>query len=113
AVDVDYELLPVVMDPVAGMQPDSPATRLQENDTSSEIAGGGAHAAVAEDEVVEESENLSQNVSDKAHFHEGDLEAGWNEAEVVVERTYKTSFVHQSYIEPQSITVVPSTTGQQ
>ena len=39
AVDVDYELLPPVMDPVAGMQPGAPATRLQENDTTSEIAG--------------------------------------------------------------------------
>src|SRR6266480_3929308 len=113
AVDVDYELLPVVMDPVAGMQPGAPATRLQENDTTSEIAGGGAHAAVSEDEVVDTDEDLSQNVSDKAHYREGDMEAGWNEAEAVVECTYRTSFVHQSYIEPQSITVVPSTSGQQ
>ncbi|MGH2480298.1 MAG: xanthine dehydrogenase family protein molybdopterin-binding subunit, partial [Ktedonobacteraceae bacterium] len=32
---------------------------------------------------------------------------GWREAEVVLERTFETSTVHQSYIEPQSITVVP------
>src|SRR5258708_27190413 len=113
AVDVDYELLPVVMDPVAGMQPGAPATRLQENDTTSEIAGGGAHAAIAEDEEADTDEKLSQNVSDKAHFHEGDIEAGWNEAEGGVERTYRTSFVHQSYIEPQSITVVLSAAVQQ
>ena len=112
-VDVDYELLPVVMDPVAGMQPGAPAARLQENDTTSEIAGGGAHAAVAEDEVADTDEELSQNVSDKAHYREGDMEVGWNEAEVVIERTYRTSFVHQSYIEPQSITVVPSASGSQ
>src|SRR5258706_261299 len=113
AVDVDYELLPVVMDPIAGMEPGAPAARLQENDTTSEIAGGGAHAAVSEDEVADTDEDLSQNVSDKAHYREGDMEVGWNEAEAVVERTYRTSFVHQSYIEPQSITVVPSTSGQQ
>src|SRR5579884_3021956 len=113
AVDVDYEQLPVVMDPIAAMQPGAPRARLQENDTTSEIAGGGAHASVTEDEVADTDEELSQNVSDKAHYHEGNIEAAWNEAEVVVERTYRTSFVHQSYIEPQSITVVPSTTGQQ
>lgn len=113
AVDVDYEILPVVMDPIAAMQPGAPETRLQESDTTSEIAGGGAHAAVAEDEVADTDEDLSQNVSDKAHYREGDMEAGWNEAEAVIERTYRTSFVHQSYIEPQSITVVPSTSGQQ
>ncbi|HLH63435.1 MAG TPA: xanthine dehydrogenase family protein molybdopterin-binding subunit [Ktedonobacteraceae bacterium] len=113
AVDVDYEQLPVVIDPITAMLPGAPRARLQENDTTSEIAGGGAHAAVAEDEVADTDEELSQNVSDKAHYHEGNMESGWNEAEVVVERTYRTSFVHQSYIEPQSITVVPSTTGQQ
>src|SRR5712692_581697 len=114
AVDVEYEVLPAVMDPVAAVQPGSPLARIQEKDTTSEIAGGGAHAAVAEEEVEDtQKEDLSQNVSDKAHYHGGDMDAGWREAEVVVERTYKTSFVHQSYIEPQSIMVEPSRSGHQ
>jgi CO/xanthine dehydrogenase Mo-binding subunit len=112
AVDVAYELLPAVVDPVTAMQPGSALARIQEKDTTSEIAGGGAHAAVSEEEVVEtDKEDLSQNVSDKAHFHGGDMDAAWREAEVIVERTYTTSAVHQSYIEPQSIMVVPSTSG--
>src|SRR5579884_4135013 len=107
-VDVDYEELPVVLDPEAAMQPGSPLTRVYVKETSSEIAGGGAHAAVSEDQVAEEDqEQLSENVSDKAHLHGGNMEEGWREAEVVVERTYRTSVVHQSYIEPQSITVLP------
>ncbi len=114
AVDVDYELLPVVIDPVAGMQPSAPQTRTQEQDQGSEIAGGGAHAAVAEEEVEEkEDRELSANVSDKAHLHAGDMNAAWNEAAVIIERSYRTSVVHQSYLEPQSITVVPSASGQQ
>lgn len=114
AVDIDYELLPVVIDPLAGMQPGSSLTILQKKEITSEIAGGGAHAAVSEEQVGEkEQENLSPNVSDKVHMHTGDIEAGWREAEVVVERTYRTSIVHQSYIEPQSITVVPSASGHQ
>src|SRR6266852_5795149 len=114
AVDVEYEVLPAVIDPVAAVQPGSPLARIQEKDTTSEIAGGGAHAAVAEEEVEDtQKEDLSQNVSDKAHYHGGDMDAGWREAEVVVERTYTTSFVHQSYIEPQSIVVVPSASGRQ
>ena len=114
AVDVEYEVLPAVMDPVAAVQPGSPLARIQEKDTTSEIAGGGAHAAVAEEEVEDtQKEDLSQNVSDKAHYHGGDMDAGWREAEVVVERTYKTSFVHQSYIEPQSIMVEPSRSAHQ
>ncbi len=112
AVDVEYEPLEVVMDPVAAMRPGASLTRLLVKETSSEIAGGGAHAAVTEEELSDtDKEELSQNVSDKAHLHAGDIEAGWREAEVVVERTFKTSIVHQSYIEPQSITVVPDASG--
>ncbi|HEV2581652.1 MAG TPA: xanthine dehydrogenase family protein molybdopterin-binding subunit [Ktedonobacteraceae bacterium] len=112
-VDVEYEELPVVLDPLAAMQPGAPLTRLYVKETASEIAGGGAHAAVSKEEVAEvDTETLSENVSDKAHMHEGDMEAGWREAEVVVERTYYTSSVHQSYIEPQSITVAPGISKQ-
>jgi len=112
AVDVDYDPLPPVLDPVAAMKPDSPLARTRKEGEVSEIAGGGAHASVSKDEEEEADEDLSQNVSDKAHFRAGNMEEGWHEAEVVVEHTYKTSFVHQSYVEPQSITVAPGAPGQ-
>ncbi len=114
AVDVDYEPLSVIVDPVAALAPDAPLARLRSENEVSEIAGGGAHASVATEEVVDEQEEeLSKNVSDKTHLKFGDIEEGLREAEVIVERTYKTSSVHQSYIEPQSITVVPSPSGHQ
>jgi CO/xanthine dehydrogenase Mo-binding subunit len=114
AVDVDYEPLPVVLDPLTALAPDSPLARSRSKDEVSEIAGGDAHAAVAKEEGEEEpKEDLSQNVSDRAHFHLGDITAGFGEAEIVVERTYTTHPVHQSYMEPQSITVVPSPSSHQ
>jgi CO/xanthine dehydrogenase Mo-binding subunit len=113
AVDVEYVELPVVLDPLAAMQTGAPLARIYVKETASEIAGGGAHAAVSEEEVAEvDTETLSENVSDKAHMHNGDMEAGWREAEVVIERTYHTSSVHQSYIEPQSIAVAPGISKQ-
>jgi len=113
AVDVDYEPLAAVIDPLAAMQPGSPLARERKEDEVSEIAGGGAHAAVArEAETEADQEELSLNVSDKAHLHMGDIAAGWREAEVVVERTFHTSMVHQSYLEPQSIIVAPDHFGQ-
>src|SRR2546430_2743739 len=104
--------LPIFMDPVAAMRPDASLARIFVKETSSEIAGGGAHAAVSEEQVAEvDEQEFSQNVSDKVHMHAGDMEAGWQEAEVIVERTFTTSVVHQSYMEPQSITVVPDDYG--
>ncbi len=112
AVEVDYEPLPVVIDSATALKPDSPLARSRSEDEVSEIAGGGAHAAVSEESVEEEPvEDLSQNVSDKAHIHFGDIEAGFREAEVIIECTYGTRPVHQSYLETQSITVVPSPSG--
>ncbi len=114
AVDVDYEPLPVIIDPVAALAVDAPLARSRVENEVSEIAGGGAHAAVASGEVIEEQEeDLSKNVSDKTHLKFGDIEAGLREADVIVEHSYKTSSVHQSYMEPQSITVVPSSAGHQ
>src|SRR2546421_12867925 len=113
AVDVEYEPLDVVMDPVTAMRPDASLARIFVKETSSEIAGGGAHAAVSEEQVAEvDEQEFSQNVSDKAHMHAGDMEAGWQEAEVIVVRTFTTSVVHQSYMEPQSITVLPDDYGR-
>ncbi len=109
AVEVDYDPLPVVIDSAAALKPKSPLARLRNKDEVSEIAGGDVHAAVSEESVEEEPvEDLSQNVSDKAHINTGDIEAGFRAAEVIVERTYGTRPVHQSYLETQSITVVPS-----
>ncbi len=113
-VDVEYEQLPVVSDPRAAMQPDSPLTRVLNKVVKSEISGGGTHAAVPEDEgddAAQETEVLSENVSDKGHLALGNMEEGWSESEVVVERTFETSIVHQGYIEPQSITIVPDRQG--
>jgi CO/xanthine dehydrogenase Mo-binding subunit len=113
AVDVDYEPMPPVLDPVTAMQPMSPLARARKEGEVSEIAGGGAHAAVSKEEEEEvEEEEFSQNVSDKVHLHAGNMEEGWREAEVVIEHTYRTSFVHQSYLEPQSITVDPGAYGR-
>src|SRR5436190_21998834 len=95
------------------MQPGAPEARTRKEGEVSEIAGGEAHAAVSKEEEEPDTEELTENVSDKAHFHLGNIEEGWREAEVVVERTYNTSFVHQSYIESQSIIVAPNPSGQQ
>lgn len=109
AIDIDYEPLPVIIDPEAALAPDAPLARLRKEDEVSEIAGGEAHAAVSGAQVKEEEqEALSENVSDKTHYRIGDITAGFKDADVVVEHTYKTHPVHQSYLEPQSITVSPS-----
>src|SRR5258708_13633581 len=104
AVEVDYDPLPVVIDPEAAIRPDSPLAR--SHSEISATTGGGEHAVVQEEE-------RSQNVSQTPPLRIGDIEVGLHEAEVVVEYSYRTHPVHQSYLEPQSVTVAPGPSGQQ
>jgi len=109
AVEVDYEPLPVVIDPETAIRPDSPPARSSHE--VSAVDGGGAHAAIAQEGATVEEEKQSPNVSPTRPLKMGDIEVGLREAEVVVECSYRTHPVHQSYMEPQSVTVAPSASG--
>src|SRR5207248_9783391 len=106
AVEVDYDPLPVVIDPEAAIRPDSPLVRSRSETEAA--TGGGEHAATPQVGVATKEEGLSQNVSQTPPMKMGDIEAGLREAEVVVECTFRTHPVHQSYMEPQAVTVAPS-----
>jgi CO/xanthine dehydrogenase Mo-binding subunit len=102
AVDVDYDPLPVVLDPEHALQPASPPARVFSTSAASEedqhLAGGQQRASGAAP---------SPNVSALPPLIVGDVEAGLSEADKVVEDTYHTLPVHQSYMEPQTVTVAP------
>ncbi len=82
-VEVTYEPLPHVTDVDAAMQPDAPIIR----------------ADAADDSVPE---GMHPNVVRYMEFGRGDLEAGFAEADAIVEQTYKTEATHQGYIEPHA-----------
>src|SRR5947208_2929318 len=109
AVEVDYEPLPAIIDPEASIRADSPLVR--SSGETGVVAGGGEHATVPQEGAKVEEEGRSQNVSQTPPLKMGDIEAGLHEAEMVVECTYRTHPVHQSYMEPQSVTVAPSPSG--
>ncbi|HYX49165.1 MAG TPA: molybdopterin cofactor-binding domain-containing protein, partial [Ktedonobacteraceae bacterium] len=111
AVEVDYEPLPAVIDPEAAIRADSPLTR-SDNEKRA-VAGEVGHTTVPQEGVKVEEEERSQNVSQTPPLRVGDIESGLREAEVVVECSYRTHPVHQSYMEPQSVTVAPSSSGHQ
>lgn len=105
AVEVDYDPLPAVIDPEAATQPDSPPAR---SHRQLETANGEVGIPQA---IRSEEEGLSPNVSQTPLLQLGDIEAGLREADVVVECRYHTRPVHQSYMEPHSVTVAPSLSG--
>ncbi|MGH8598898.1 MAG: xanthine dehydrogenase family protein molybdopterin-binding subunit, partial [Gammaproteobacteria bacterium] len=84
-IEIDYEVLPHVIDVQQAMRPDAP--RLHDDLFTSGI---------------EPKPKTPSNVASRTEFSIGDLAQGFAEAEVVVEREYTTQAVHQGYIEPHA-----------
>ena len=82
-IDVDYEVLPHVLTIDAALAPGAPI--IDENIVST----GSAEMA-----------SRPSNLAARSTLERGDIERGFMEADLVVERTFTTPPVHQGYIEP-------------
>ncbi len=67
--------------------------------------------------TIEESKGLknvifgSDNIISKNKIEKGDIEAGFKEADLVVEGEYRTGFHEHAYIEPQGVAAIPREDG--
>ena len=84
-IEVDYEVLPHVIDPVEAMAEDAPL--LHEEQMT---------------EGVDPAPEKPSNLAKVFNFAKGDVEKGFAEADLVIEREFNTKAVHQGYIEPQA-----------
>ena len=82
-IEVDYEVLPHVIDVDEAMKPDAPL--------------------LFEDMITRGVEPAPppSNIAKRNEFKLGDIEAGFAAADEIVEMSFKTAAVHQAYIEPQ------------
>ena len=94
-IDVQYEVLPAVLDVRDAMRPGAPP--LHENLTS--------HFKVQRFERGTDT-GAHGNVASHQQIKRGDLAQGFRDADVVVEREFTTAAVHQGYIEPPSSTAL-------
>ncbi len=94
-IDVEYEDLPAVFDPIEAIQADAPI--LHENPAAYE----GAPA-----------ERPHPNVQSVLRFKLGDVEAGFREADRILEHTFRTQLDHQGYLEPHAGVVAIDDAGR-
>ena len=94
-IEVEYEELPPVLDPVAAMREDSPLARSPISDVDRSEQKG--HIATGVEQ--EEAEGKPGNISSQMSFKRGDIEQGFAAADVVIEDSWRSAMVHQSYIE--------------
>ena len=81
-IEVDYEVLPHVIDPVPAMAKDAP---------------------ILHDDMITEGVDPAptepSNIAKRVEFGCGDVETGFAEADIIIEREFDTKAVHQGYIE--------------
>ena len=92
-INVDYEVLTPVLNGREGMKADAP---LIHPDQTTKIM------AFRFDPGTDSGDK--SNVAGKSQLKLGDVEAGFKEADFIVEREFTTSWVHQGYIEAQNAT---------
>jgi CO/xanthine dehydrogenase Mo-binding subunit len=90
-IDVDYEPLPAVFDPLEAMAPSAP--KIHENVGDYDGAPKNILAA-----------DLHNGLTRLA-WKKGDVEAGFRDADLVMEHTFQIPARHQGYLEPHAATV--------
>ena len=65
-----------------------------------------------EDQIPRQETDKVSNVATHTQFKLGDVEKGFQEADVVIEREFTTATVHQGYIEPHNATAMWNPDGQ-
>ena len=108
-VYVDYDPLPPVIDLVAGMQEGSDLV-WPDGLPKAEVDLSAAHSGV--DQGESEAEVLPPNVFDSTTHERGDVDKALAEAHIVVENSYRTPMVHQTYMEPCACVVEPDPLGR-
>ncbi len=97
-IDIDYEVLPAVLDARDAMRDDAPILHERLMSLANpNIRPGGLRE--------EDDSGQGSNIANHFVFEVGDIAQGFREADIVVEREYHTAPVHQGYIEPHSATV--------
>jgi len=94
-INVKYEVLPHVIEVEAAMAADAPVLH--------------PHMFT---QGLDERPSLPSNIAKKNKLARGDLDAGFAEADVVVEARYETRAVHQGYIEPHACVASWAADGQ-
>ena len=77
-IKVEYEKLPAVLDAEEAMRPNVPQVNVREGNIISEL-----------------------------HTEKGDVDDAFRNADIVLEKTYKTQRIEHSYLEPDAVLVVP------
>ena len=94
-IKVEYDILPHVIDVEDAMAPDAPILH-------KDLFTLG----------IEPTPTKPSNIAKRVDYNGGNIEKGFKEADIIVERSFTTQPVHQGYIEPHASIASASEDGQ-
>jgi CO/xanthine dehydrogenase Mo-binding subunit len=97
-IEVDYEVLPVAVDPLESMLPTAP--RVADQGTEADTSEAQAHSGIAA--TGTQTTTQAPNIAQQARLTRGDVASAMAQADLVIENTYRVPMVHQGYIEPHA-----------
>lgn len=97
-IEVEYEPLGAVLDPLEAVAEDAPLVRRSAQEL--DLEEQAAHSA--SDSGPMKTAEKPSNIVAQVEFKRGDLAQGFAEADVVIEKTYRIAKVHQGYLEPHA-----------
>ncbi|MFQ6099812.1 MAG: xanthine dehydrogenase family protein molybdopterin-binding subunit [Anaerolineae bacterium] len=92
AIEVEYEVLPVVLDPIEAMRP-------------------GAEPVYDTVDWGEEEIEIENNIACEREIEEGDVNKAFAEADVIVEGTFRTQKIYHAQMETKSVVCRPEPDG--
>ena len=94
-IKVEYEVLKPVLTGIEGMKSDAPILHERLASVASPALRPGGL-------LDDNADSMRTNIANEFEFNLGDVEQGFKDADVIVEKTTTTQAVHQGYIEPQA-----------
>jgi CO/xanthine dehydrogenase Mo-binding subunit len=94
-IEVEYEEIEPLLDPVAAISPDAPVL----------------HPDLLTYKGLPVPLDSVSNVVAYLKWGKGDIEEGFKQADVIIENTYTTQVTHQSYLEPHACVVKADSSG--
>jgi len=91
-IEVEYEQLEAMFDPIVAMSPGKPNLH---------------DSIIIQDKVVE----IKNNIAAKVEISEGDVEKGFKESDIVIEREVKIGRPYHAQLEPKSAVCIPEPNG--
>jgi len=98
-IEVEYEILPAVTTIEDALNPNAP---ILHDDGLSELVDG----------LFEEVEGQPSNIARTMELRMGDLDQGFADADIIIDRVYETAMAHQGYIEPHNGTAIWNRDGK-